>query len=191
MHVNGLLPGQAIVTVDGQQRVLKAGKPSPEGLVLVEADSQRAVLEWQGERFEAALSRQIASNFSERAKNLEFRINRGSHDHYTTTGLINGRPVSFLVDTGAFAVAMNHHVADKLGLNWRNGRRFIAGTAGGGTPSYEVTLNSVTVGEITLNNVRGAVIVADTDDEILLGMSFLSQTEMREEGDVLILRKKF
>jgi aspartyl protease family protein len=96
-----------------------------------------------------------------------------------------------MVDTGAFAIAMNQVEADRLGIDWRNGKRFMAGTAGGGTPGYEIVLDTVTVGAITLHSIKAAVIVADTDTDILLGMSFLSQTEMREENNALILRKKF
>lgn len=191
VQVNGLLPNQAVVTIDGQQRILKAGKPGPEGVTLVSSDSKVAVFEWQGERFERTLSKQITSNFSAPAEKKEVRIERGHNDHYFTTGAINGRPVNFLVDTGAYTVAMNHTEADRLGLDWRSGKRNDVATAGGGAAGYEVILNSVTVGGITLNNIKGAVIVADTNTDILLGMSFLSQMEMREENNTLVLRKKY
>ncbi len=191
VQVNGLLPNQAVVTIDGQQRILKAGKPSPEGVTLVSADSKVAVLEWQGERFERSLSRQITSNFSAPAEKKEVRIARGHNDHYFTPGHINGKLVNFMVDTGAFTIAMNHKEADRLGLDWRGGRRFEAGTAGGGAAGYEVMLDTVSVGAITLHNIKGAVIVADSDSDILLGMSFLSQTEMREENNTLVLRRKY
>ena len=95
------------------------------------------------------------------------------------------------VDTGATAIAMNHTEADRLGISWRQGTRTIAGTAGGDTPSYMVTLDTVTVGGVTLHNVQAAVIVADTDNDILLGMTFLERTEMREENNALVLRKKY
>lgn len=191
VQVNGLLPSQAVVTIDGQQRILKAGKPSPEGVTLVSADSKVAVFEWQGERFERTLSKQITSNFSAPAEKKEVRIERGHNDHYFTPGHINGRMVNFLVDTGAFTIAMNHKEADRLGLDWRSGQKIGVDTASGGANSYEVLLETVTVGSITLHNIKGAVIVADSDSDILLGMSFLSQTEMREENNTLVLRKKY
>ncbi|MEZ5436019.1 MAG: retropepsin-like aspartic protease, partial [Pseudomonadales bacterium] len=81
--------------------------------------------------------------------------------------------------------------ADRLRLNWRQGERFVANTAGGGTPSYKVTLDSVSVGGITLHNIAAAVIVSDSAGDILLGMSFLEKTEMREENNTLVLRKKY
>lgn len=191
IRVNGLMPNQAVVTIDGKQRILKVGTPSPEGVSLIAADSQKATLEWQGERFERTLTREISSHYADRAEKDEARIPRGRDNHFFTTGNINGQPVSFMVDTGAFAIAMTPAEADRLHLNWRQGERFVADTAGGGTPSYKIMLDSVSVGDITLRNITAAVIVADSSTDILLGMSFLEKTEMREENNVLVLRKKY
>ena len=191
IKVQGLMPNQAVVTIDGKQRILKVGKPGTDGVSLVSADSKKATLEWQGERFERTLNKQITSNFSAPAEKSEVRIERGINGHYNTPGHINGRLVNFMVDTGATAIAMNHTEADRLGISWRQGTRTIAGTAGGDTPSYMVTLDTVTVGGVTLHNVQAAVIVADTDNDILLGMTFLERTEMREENNALVLRKKY
>ena len=184
------MPNQAVVTIDGKQRILKMGTPSPEGVSLITADSQKAVLEWQGERIERTLTREISANYTERTEE-EARIPRGRDNHFFTTGNINGQPVRFMVDTGAFAIAMTPVEADRLHLNWRQGERFVANTAGGGTPSYKVMLDSVSVGGITLHNIVAAVIVADSTGEILLGMSFLEKTEMREANNTLVLRKKY
>jgi aspartyl protease family protein len=191
VRVNGLLANQAVVTIDGQQRILKVGKTSPEGITLVSADSKQAVFSWNGERFERTISRQIASQFSAPAEKQEARIERGRNGHFFTPGHINGQMVSFLVDTGAFAVAMSKDEADRLGLDWRNGERFMSSTAGGATASHLVTLKSVTVGGVTLHNIKGAVIVAEPMEHILLGMSFLERMEMREENNTLVLRKKY
>ena len=191
IHVNGLMNNQAIVTIDGKQRILKVGKPSTEGVNLISANSKKAIFEWQGESFERTVDKKITSNFAAPTEKNEVRIEKASNGHFNTPGHINGRLVNFMVDTGAFAIAMNQVEADRLGVNWRNGERFLAGTAGGGTPGYKIVLDTVTIGDITLHSVQAAVIVADTDTDILLGMSFLSQTEMREENNALVLRKKF
>lgn len=191
VQVNGLLPNQAVVTIDGKQQILKIGKPAVEGVSLISANSKTAVLEWQGERFERTLTRQITNSYTAPVQKKEVRIARGRNNHYFTPGHINGRLVSFMVDTGATSIAMSYIEADRLGINWRSGERFIASTAGGDTPSYAITLKSVSVGDITLTNVRAAVIVAETGTEILLGNTFLSQTEMREENNTLVLRKKY
>lgn len=191
VQVNGLMPNQAVVMINGQQRILRAGKQSPEGVLLISADSRKAVFSWHDQQFERTISKQITSQFSERSKSEEARITRGHNDHYFTPGHINGQLVDFMVDTGASSIAMSYHQADQLGLDWRKGARFMASTAGGDTPGYRVVLESVSVDGITLRNVEAAVVVADTGTDILLGMTFLSRTEMHEEDGVLVLRKKY
>ncbi|HQQ62560.1 MAG TPA: TIGR02281 family clan AA aspartic protease [Pseudomonadales bacterium] len=191
VQVNGLLPNQAVVTINGQQHILKSGKTSPEGVTLMASDSKQATFSWQGQEFNRTLNKDITSNFTPKAARSEVRIERGEQNHFFTPGMINGRQVHFMIDTGATSVAMDMHEADRLGIDWRNGKRFLASTAGGATPSYSVVLKSVTVGDITINNVEGSVIVANMGSEILLGMTFLQQTEMREDNNALVLTKKY
>ncbi len=46
--INGLFKDKAIVTIDGKQRVLKKGKVSPEGALLIGANSKQAIIEIEG-----------------------------------------------------------------------------------------------------------------------------------------------
>jgi len=39
------------------------------------------------------------------------------------SGFINGRSIDFMVDTGAFAVALNINQAKALGIDYRNGQK--------------------------------------------------------------------
>ena len=48
--VKGLFKNTAVVIVDGQQRMLKVGKKSPEGILLLEANSQQAIIEITSKR---------------------------------------------------------------------------------------------------------------------------------------------
>jgi aspartyl protease family protein len=57
-------------------------------------------------------------------------------------------------------------------------------------PVYQVTLDSVKVGNITLNQVDGLV-QENGLPIILLGMSFLNRTEMRRDGEQMVLTKRF
>lgn len=191
IQVNGLLPGQAVITIDGNQRILKVGKSSPEGVTLISADSKKAVFSWQDQQFERTLSTQIASQFSAPTEKKEARIERGRDGHFFTPGHINGQLVDFLLDTGAFAIAISPEEADRLGLNWRKGTRFETSTANGVSAGYEVILDSVSVGGITLHNVQAGVVIGYPQKTLLLGMSFLKQTEMREENNAMVLRQKY
>jgi predicted aspartyl protease len=47
------------------------------------------------------------------------------------------------------------------------------------------------VGDITLLGVKGFVIEGHGPSRVLLGMSFLNQVKMEDQGDVLLLEKRF
>ena len=63
-------------------------------------------------------------------------------------------------------------------------------TANGITQGWLVTLDTVRVGDVTLNGVEG--IVHQHDMPIaLLGMSFLNRMEMKRDGQTMTLRKRY
>lgn len=189
--VEALFSGQAMVRVDGQRRLLKLNKPSPEGLILISADSREAVIEVNGERRSYLLGRHVSTHFDV-PEQASAKIWRDEHGSYTTVGSINGRMVSFLVDTGASAVAMHRGDARRLGLAYKlEGKPMYVSTANGTAPAYEVELDRVQVGDIVLHNVRGFVIDSADNGRVLLGMSFLNRVKMEDQGKVLMLHSKF
>ena len=189
--VEALFSNKAMVTIDGTRRLLKLDQPSPEGVVLIDADSREAVIEVDGERQIYRLGSHVSSQFS-KPETITARIQRDLSNSYSTVGSINGRNVRFLVDTGASAVAMNSGVAKRLGISYKlNGKRITVSTASGMTPAYEVELDRVQVGDIRLNRVRGFVIEGESPRRVLLGMSFLSRVKMEDQGAVLLLHSKY
>ncbi len=189
--VEALFSGQAMVRVDGQRRLLKLNKPSPEGLVLISADSREAVIEIDGERRSYPLGSHVSTRF-EKPQQVSAKIWRDESGGYTTVGSINGRTVNFLVDTGASAVAMYRADAKRLGLSYKlDGTPMYVSTANGTAPAYDVELDRVQVGDIVLRNVRGFVIETGGSGRILLGMSFLNRVKMEDQGSVLMLYRKF
>src|SRR5690606_14870458 len=69
-------------------------------------------------------------------------IRRGPDGHYHWPGSINGRPVDFLIDTGATGTAISSELADQLGLERLGSVR--SQTAGG------LVTGSVVLGELRL-----------------------------------------
>jgi aspartyl protease family protein len=111
---------------------------------------------------------------------------------YLVVGSINGYPVDFVVDTGATLVSLSGREARRLGIDYRVvGTPGQSSTASGIDTIYLVNLDRVKVGDIELRNVRGAVHDGDFPPATLLGMSFLSRLTMRQDGQVLELKKKF
>lgn len=117
----------------------------------------------------------------------EVTLQRNKYGHYVTSGTIDEQPVVFMLDTGATGVAIPDAVAQRLGL--KRGRRFATQTANGTGVSYAVTLGSVAVGDIELNDVQAGITPGLQGEEILLGMSFLKHIEFTQRGDTLILRQ--
>jgi aspartyl protease family protein len=184
-----LAQGSAVLIIDGTQRMLREGKRSPEGVLLVSADGKQAVLEIEGKRKTISLSRSIGSKFKQ-ADKTEIRIASGQGGHYYTKGLINGRPVDFVVDTGASIIAMNHFVAERLGIDYRGGTPITVSTANGDAKAFMVTLNNVSVGNIVVQQVEAAVSTTDSPSVVLLGNTYLSRVDLKIEQGVLVLKEK-
>jgi len=191
IRVMALFPGKAMVEVDGKNRFLKVGKTSPEGLLLISADSSEAVIEVNGERKSYQVGAKYGGSFSASAKR-EVRIPRDNRGGYTTVGSINGRTVDMLLDTGASSVAMSSVEAKRLGLQyWLNGEKTVISTASGYARGFNIVLERVQVGSISLNKVDAIVVEGGSPREVLLGMSFLNRVDMKNSGNVMLLRSKF
>lgn len=189
--VKGLFKNTAVLEVNGVQRMIKAGSKSPEGILLISANTREAIIEIEGKRQRLELSKRIGGVEYTTPEKVEARVPRGIGGHYFTPGRINNRSVYFLVDTGATAVVLNSLMADKLGLDYLNGQRIQVQTANGVVPGYEVTLNSVAVGSVKVTGVRAIVNQGAYPTEILLGNSYLGRVEFKVEEGVLVLQAKF
>lgn len=191
LAVEALFTDKAMVMIDGKRRLLKLNKPSPEGVLLISANSREAVIEANGERQTYALGGHVSTSFS-KPEQVTAKIWRDRSGAYTTVGSVNGRTVNFLVDTGASAVALHADEARRLGIPFKlEGKRIGVNTANGLAHAYDITLDRVQVGDITLTQVRGFVIEGGGTGRALLGMSFLNRVTMEDQGSVLLLHKKF
>jgi aspartyl protease family protein len=120
----------------------------------------------------------------------EIVISVGLGGHFITGGAINGKPVQFMVDTGATTIALSQSLADRIGLDWKRGQRGIGQTAGGDVPVFTVNLTRVRVGEVEVHNVAAMVLPAEMP-HVLLGNSFLSRFQMTRENDVMTLVRRY
>lgn len=189
LQVKMLAKDSALIVIDGKQRMLRAGAVSPEGVKLISANGQQAVVEIAGKRATLMLNRQIQTQFKQ-AEKSEVRIASARGGHHITPGRINGMPVEFMVDTGASIIAMNYLEAEKLGIDYRAGTPITVNTANGQAKAYRVVLNRVSVGDIELNQVSAAVSTTNSPTIILLGNSYLSHVDLSVDSGVLILKEK-
>ena len=87
-------------------------------------------------------------------------------------------------------IALPGSAARAMGIDYSKGQRGFAATAGGVVPAYRISLDAVTIGEITLYRVEASVL-EDGLDVALLGMSFLNRLEMKRDGPQMTLTKRF
>lgn len=188
--VVGLFAEQAVVEVNGKRHLLKPGKSTPEGIKLITANSEGAVLEIEGQQQTFPLGNRISSTFSSSPEQPQVSL-WPTNGMYLTTGTVNGFTVEFLVDTGAFMVALNAATANRLGLDYYKGEQINIRTASGVDVGYRVTLDYVQVEEIKLYNVAAVVLDGPEPSTALLGMSFLGQLDIDHNGERLELRQKY
>ena len=116
-------------------------------------------------------------------------LTAGLGGHFITGGSINGKPVEFMVDTGATTVAMSAAEADRIGLKYKDGPRMTGNTANGQVTGYRASLNSVRIGDVQVYNVEAAILPLPMP-HILLGNSFLTRFQMKRENDRMTLDKR-
>jgi aspartyl protease family protein len=99
---------------------------------------------------------------------------KGQGGHYIADVLVDGSPISMMVDTGATAVVLTYEDAERAGLNPQQlSFSSVVMTANGPAKSAFVTLPRISVGGIERTNVRAGVAERGKLDTSLLGMNFL------------------
>lgn len=122
----------------------------------------------------------------------EATISRSLSGAFVIAGQINGRPSRMMFDTGATSVVLTAETALALGLQIPDsGYRIPVATANGRTTAAPVTLNQISVGQISQRNVPALVARPGALSENLLGMTFLERLHSYEvRNDRLVLRQK-
>lgn len=193
INVLALTAGKAVVSIDGgKPRTLAVGQTTSEGVKLISASSESATFEVGGRQQTLAVGQgaAVASTATGRGGDSVI-LTADSRGHFITTGVVNGVSLRFIVDTGATSVVLSSADARRAGVNYLAGGRVLTQTANGPVPVYTVKLNTLRVGDITVNNVDAAVIEGDKLPFALLGMSFLNRMEMRRDGSTLTLIRRY
>lgn len=193
INVHALTAGKAVISVDGgKPRTLAVGQTSPEGVKLISANSESATFELGGRQqtLAAGQGAAVASTAPGPGGN-SIILTADSRGHFVTTGVVNGVSLQFMVDTGATSVVLPSADARRAGISYLAGGRVLTQTANGVVPVYTVKLDTLRVGDITVNNVDAAVIEGEKLPFALLGMSFLNRMEMRRDGGTLTLIRRY
>ncbi len=117
-------------------------------------------------------------------------ISKAADGHFWVAARVNSSSVKFLVDTGASVVALTPLDAQLAGINLQM-LKFTTqvNTASGQVMAAPVTLSVISVGNVSVRNVR-AVVINKGLPHSLLGMSYLGELQTVEVSKgAMILRQ--
>lgn len=182
--VIGLMGDRVILRIDGEQALLRPGE-SRQGVTLRGVENGEALLRIGQRELRMGMGSDTGG-IAPRESGGSVEIAMNAHGQFITNGMINGRVVEMLVDTGANSVSMTSEDARRLGIDYRvEGKPGRSATAGGVVRSWLVMLKSVQVGPIEVKNVEATVREAPTLAPVLLGMTFLSRVNLQQESQRL------
>jgi aspartyl protease family protein len=191
VSVVGVIKGKAVLVIDrAAPRTLAVGQVSPEGVKLIETDSNSATVEFGGQRQTIAVGdRGAVSAATPNNGPRRVVLYPDTNGHFLTIGSVNGAPVRFMVDSGATMVVLPASDAKRAGIDYVRGQQGVAVTANGAIRAYMLKAQSVKVGELELKNVDVQVDDAPMG-EALLGMSYLGRVTMQRDGQHMILAQR-
>jgi aspartyl protease family protein len=187
VELQALLGKTAVLLINGQRKTLKVGD-SYDGVTLLGAEATNATLDINGKRQTIGLSQRVSSTYVEQEA-LVVTIARNASMQYLTGAAINGVDTTVLVDTGANMVAISSAQARRMNIPYGSDDPVMVETASGLTDAYPVTLRSVSVGGIRVDNVPAMVVSGDYPATILLGMTFLRHVKIEEDNGILSLSR--
>lgn len=103
-------------------------------------------------------------------------IERSPDGLYRVEGIVNGKKVDFIVDTGSSVVVLTPADAHRVGLAQRDAPRVDVETANGATSMRMTTIGELRLGTRSMSSVEAAIVDGGLSTS-LLGQSALSRIE--------------
>jgi aspartyl protease family protein len=195
VNVVGLFNNKAVVMINGSGPYSLVAGQTKNGVKLLSADSNEATFDIEGKRqilgMGQAVSVGSSSTASDGGVNHPVNLYADRDGHFFGKLTINGASLKYLVDTGATSVAMNSGDAKFAKIDYEKGEKISISTANGITSAYLLTLNTLSIGTIVLHNVEVAVTEGGSPPFVLLGMSAQNRLQMKREGSILTMMKKY
>ena len=190
VNVSGLFTNKAVVQIDGGPlRTLSVGQKTAEGVTLVSVERDAATFDIGGKRMTLGMghARMMTSEPIRDSTILTADVK----GHFYVDGQLNARSVRFVVDTGATLVSIPASEARRLSIDYQKGQKALMRTANGNATGYLIKLDTVSVGGVTIYGVDAVVMEGNGLAHTLLGMSFLNRMNMKREGDIMTLTKRY
>jgi aspartyl protease family protein len=190
--LTGTIGSRAILIVNGGAPKTVAVGESFQGVKLVSLQSEQAVVESEGKRVTLRMDTpvSIGGNGGGSSGGSRIVLPADSRGHFMTQGMINGRPVTFMLDTGATSIGLSADDAQRIGLDYSKGRPVQMSTANGVSQGYRLRLQSVRVGDVEVYDID-AIVTQQPMPFVLLGNSFINRFSMRRDADQMVLEKRY
>ena len=190
--LTGTIGSRAILIVNGAPPKTVAVGETFQGVKLLSLQSEQAVVELEGKRVNLRMDTPVSIGGGGGSGGSGNRIvlPADSRGHFMTQGTINGRAVTFMLDTGGTNVAMSAADAQRIGLDYSKGQPVQIGTANGVAQGYRLRLQSVRVGDVEVYDID-AVVSQQSMPFVLLGNSFINRFSMRRDADQMVLEKRY
>lgn len=191
INVVGLFSNKAVVIINGgKPKTLSVGQVS-DGVKLLAADSKTATLLVEGKTRQLGMGQAASIGGIDANSSPSVTLYANAQGHFVSECIINGVPLKFLLDTGATTVALNSGDAKYAKIDYKRGEPVLVSTANGVVTAYRVTIASLKIGGITLNQVEGSVVEGGSPSVVLLGMSALNRLDMKRQDIAMTLTKKY
>lgn len=194
VNIVGLFSNKALVMINGSgPHILKAGQ-TKSGVKLLSSNSSSATLIIEGKRQVLSMGQAVAIGSglsSTDGVNSPVSLYADKAGHFFGNATINGATLKYVIDTGATNVTMNSRDAKAARIDYANGRQVNMSTANGVITARNVTLNTLKIGTIVLNNIEVTIVEGDSPPFVLLGMSAQNKLNIKRENSIMTLTKKY
>ena len=184
----GVLGGKALLVVDGAPPKGVAPGQTHQGVKVVSVSRDAVVVDINGASSTLRLG-ESPVNVGGSGAGRRIVLKGDSRGHFVNQGMINGRIMQFMVDTGATTVALGAPEAKRLGLRYENGAPVRMGTANGVAQGWRLRLDAVRIGDMEVRDVE-AVVMPHALPFVLLGNSFLRGFQMSRNNEQMVLEKR-
>ncbi|MEJ1164713.1 TIGR02281 family clan AA aspartic protease [Variovorax sp. CCNWLW186] len=189
--LTGTIGSRAILIVNGAPPKTVAVGETFQGVKLVSLQAEQAVVELEGKRVNLRMDTPVSiGGGTGTGGGSRIVLPADSRGHFMTQGAINGRTVTFMLDTGATSIALSAADAQRIGLDYSKGQRIQMNTANGVSSGYRLRLQSVRVGDVEVYDVE-AIVSPQPMPFVLLGNSFINRFSMRRDADQMVLEKRY
>lgn len=192
--LSGVAGGKALVVIDGAAPKFLSTGQSHQGVKVVSVQGDSATVEIDGQKRLLRVGEAPVSVGSGAAGgdggSQRVVLTADGQGHFMTNGLINGRTVQFMVDTGATNVILSEADARRINLAFDKGQRVGVSTANGQVIGHQLRLQSVKVGDVQVYDVT-AIVLPQPMPFVLLGNSFLTRFQMIRQNDQLTLERRY